>query len=135
MDSLLPPSHGFTTAADPRPHFWGIGPLWARVVMVGLLYAATGWLSVHFTLVPGGPSMLWLPNAVVLAALLLSPRRQWLCFAAVVVPVELLVEGLQALVVQTLALHFCALHQHKPMKDRLLPYLHEHEKPALPVSG
>lgn len=39
------------------------------------------------------------------------------------VPVELLVEGLQALVVQTLALHFCALHQHKPMQDRLLPYL------------
>ena len=39
------------------------------------------------------------------------------------VSVELLVEGLQALVVQTLALHFCALHQHKPMKDRLLPYL------------
>jgi diguanylate cyclase (GGDEF)-like protein/PAS domain S-box-containing protein len=92
MDSLLPPSHGFTPAADPRPHFWGIGPLWARVLMVGLLYAATGWLSVHFTLVPGGPSMLWLPNAVVLAALLLSPRRQWLCFAAVVVPVELLVD-------------------------------------------
>ncbi|MDP3519385.1 MAG: diguanylate cyclase [Hydrogenophaga sp.] len=92
MDSLLPPTHGFTPAADPRPHFWGIAPLWARVLMVGLLYAATGWLSVHFTLVPGGPSMLWLPNAVVLAALLLSPRRQWLWFASVVVPVELLVD-------------------------------------------
>lgn len=39
------------------------------------------------------------------------------------VPVELLVEGVQALVLQTLALHFCALHQHQPMRDRLLPYL------------
>ena len=39
------------------------------------------------------------------------------------VPVDLLVEGVQALLIQTLALHFCALHQHKPMKDRLLPYL------------
>jgi AcrR family transcriptional regulator len=39
------------------------------------------------------------------------------------VPVELLVEGVQALVLQTLALNFCALHQRKPMKDRLLPYL------------
>ncbi len=92
MDSLLPPSHGFTTAPDPRPHFGGVGPLWARLLLVGLLYAATGWLSVRFTLVPGGPAMLWLPNAVVLAALLLSPRRQWLCFAALVLPVELLVD-------------------------------------------
>ena len=92
MDSLLPPTHGFNPAPEPRPHFWGIRALWARLLLVGVLYAASGWLSVHFTLAPGGPAMLWFPNAVVLAALLLSPRRQWLCYAALVVPVELLVD-------------------------------------------
>ena len=89
MDSLLPTSHGFVPAADLRPHFWGIRPLWARLLMVGVLSAAAGWLSVRFTLVPGGPAMLWLPNAVVLAALLLSPRRHWGWYAAVMLPVEL----------------------------------------------
>ncbi|MFC7409030.1 diguanylate cyclase [Hydrogenophaga atypica] len=92
MDSLLPPTHGFTPASIPRPHFWGLDALWARLLLVGVLYAATGWLSVRFTLSPDGPAMLWLPNAVVLAALLLSPRRQWGFFAALMVPVELLVD-------------------------------------------
>lgn len=39
------------------------------------------------------------------------------------VPADLLVEGVEAFLVQTLALNFCALHRDKPMKDRLLPYL------------
>jgi AcrR family transcriptional regulator len=38
-------------------------------------------------------------------------------------PLELLVEGVQALLLQTLALNFCALHRSKPMKERLVPYL------------
>lgn len=39
------------------------------------------------------------------------------------VPNDILVEGVEAFLVQTLALNFCALHRDKPMKDRLLPYL------------
>ena len=39
------------------------------------------------------------------------------------VPNNILVEGVEAFVIQTLALQFCALHSHKPMKDRLTPYL------------
>ncbi|MES2839131.1 MAG: TetR/AcrR family transcriptional regulator [Pseudomonadota bacterium] len=39
------------------------------------------------------------------------------------VPKDILVEGVEAFLVQTLALNFCALHRDKPMKDRLLPYL------------
>ncbi len=92
MDSLLPQSHGFTPATDTHPHFWGMRPLWARLLLMCLLYAAAGGLSMRFTLVPGGPSMLWLPNAVVLATLLLSPRRHWPWFAAMVLPMELLVD-------------------------------------------
>lgn len=92
MDSLLPPAHGFTPVGNPRPHFWGLDALWARLLLVGLLYMATGWLSVRFTLSPDGPAMLWLSNAVVLAALLLSPRRHWWWYAALMVPLELLVD-------------------------------------------
>lgn len=39
------------------------------------------------------------------------------------VPTDTLVEGIEAFVIQTVALGFCALRSHKPMKDRLLPYL------------
>lgn len=36
---------------------------------------------------------------------------------------EVLVEGVEAFLVQTLALNFCALHKNKSMNDRLQPYL------------
>ncbi|MDO9250484.1 MAG: TetR/AcrR family transcriptional regulator [Hydrogenophaga sp.] len=39
------------------------------------------------------------------------------------VPLEILVEGVEAFLVQTLALNFCALHKDKTMKARLQPYL------------
>lgn len=39
------------------------------------------------------------------------------------VPLEILVEGVEAFLVQTLALNFCALHKDKSMKARLPPYL------------
>lgn len=39
------------------------------------------------------------------------------------VPNDILVEGVEAFLVQTLALNFCALHRDKRMKDRLMPYL------------
>jgi AcrR family transcriptional regulator len=50
---------------------------------------------------------------------------QWLAQGAFRkdVPVDIQVEGVEAFLVQTLALNFCALHQDKPMKERLLPYL------------
>lgn len=46
------------------------------------------------------------------------------------VPNDILVEGVEAFLVQTLALNFCALHRDKPMKDRLLPYLRAWLAPA-----
>jgi AcrR family transcriptional regulator len=47
------------------------------------------------------------------------------------VPNDILVEGVEAFLVQTLALNFCALHRDKPMKDRLLPYLRAWLAPAI----
>ena len=50
---------------------------------------------------------------------------QWLAQGAFRqdVPIEILVEGVEAFLMQTLALNFCALHKDKTMKARLLPYL------------
>ncbi|WP_428242753.1 TetR/AcrR family transcriptional regulator [Gynuella sp.] len=39
------------------------------------------------------------------------------------VPLHILVEGIEALLMQTLALNFCALHNNLPLKERFYPYL------------
>lgn len=49
------------------------------------------------------------------------------------VPGEILVEGIEAFLMQTLALNFCALHRDKRMKDRLLPYLRAWLTPTVSV--
>jgi AcrR family transcriptional regulator len=57
---------------------------------------------------------------------------QWLAQGAFRqdVPLEILVEGVEAFLVQTLALNFCALHKDKSMKARLKPYLRAWLSPA-----
>jgi hypothetical protein len=57
---------------------------------------------------------------------------QWLAHGAFRqdVPLEILVEGVEAFLVQTLALNFCALHKDKSMKARLKPYLRAWLSPA-----
>jgi AcrR family transcriptional regulator len=39
------------------------------------------------------------------------------------IPAELLAEGVQAFLTQAIATQFCALHQTRPIRDRLEPYL------------
>ena len=51
------------------------------------------------------------------------------------VPGEILVEGVEAFLMQTLALNFCALHRDKRMKDRLLPYLRAWLAPPVSVKA
>lgn len=48
-----------------------------RMLVVGVTYYAGAWLGVHGTVTAEGIAILWPPNAVLLAAFLLSPRRQW----------------------------------------------------------
>ena len=57
---------------------------------------------------------------------------QWLAQGAFRqdVPIEILVEGVEAFLMQTLALNFCALHKDKTMKARLQPYLRAWLAPA-----
>lgn len=46
------------------------------------------------------------------------------------VPALLLAEGVQAFIVQALALHFCAIHGVQPIRDRLIVYLEAWLLPA-----
>ncbi len=63
-----------------------------RIFLIGLAYYACAWFSVHKTVTPEGIAIIWLPNAVVLAAFLLSPGRQWAMIASVVLVAELLAD-------------------------------------------
>ena len=60
-------------------------------MVVGLAYAATARLGVAFIFPGVRVSALWFPNAILLAALLLAPRRVWWIYLAVVLPAHLLV--------------------------------------------
>ena len=58
---------------------------------VAVSYAATAWLG-HAYIFPGARvSALWLPNAILLAALLLAPRRDWWIYLAFVLCAHFLV--------------------------------------------
>jgi integral membrane sensor domain MASE1 len=46
-----------------------------RIVLFSLTYAAAYWFSSTFS--DSAPAPFWAPDAVLLAALLLSPRRTW----------------------------------------------------------
>jgi integral membrane sensor domain MASE1 len=52
-----------------------------RVISVAILvavgYYLTAWLGFAFALQPGSVSTLWMPNSILLAGLLLVPRRYW----------------------------------------------------------
>ena len=62
---------------------------------VALAYAATAWLGTAYIFPGARVSALWFPNAILLAALLLSRRRDWWIYLALVLPAHYLVLPLQ----------------------------------------
>jgi signal transduction histidine kinase/integral membrane sensor domain MASE1 len=60
-------------------------------VLVAIVYGLTAWVGVRLQFPGAGVSMLWLGNAVMLAALLLAPRRQWWLYLLLCLPAHLLV--------------------------------------------
>lgn len=48
-----------------------------RMALVAGGYYFGAWVGVHYTIMPSGIAVLWPPNAVLLAAFLLCPPRQW----------------------------------------------------------
>ena len=49
-------------------------------------YYASGALGMELRLVPGGPTEIWLPQGILLAALLLTPVRWWWLYAVALLP-------------------------------------------------
>jgi signal transduction histidine kinase len=72
-----------------------------------LAYLASAKIGFLWTLQPLPFSMLWFPNAILLAALLLTPPREWWCLILVVLPVHSLIELSEGVpLVMTLAWFF-----------------------------
>src|SRR5215831_14689021 len=57
---------------------------------VAVSYAATAWLGTAYIFPGARVSALWFPNAILLAALLLSRRRDWWIYLALVLPAHFL---------------------------------------------
>src|SRR6516162_8265616 len=60
-------------------------------VGVAVSYAATAWLGMAYIFPGARVSALWFPNAILLAALLLSRRRDWWIYLALALPAHFLV--------------------------------------------
>jgi hypothetical protein len=69
---------GALGAAAGRPRAWLHGDL-ARALLVGVAYYAGAWVGFATTFPATGISIVWPPNTVLLAALLVtpSPRTCW----------------------------------------------------------
>jgi signal transduction histidine kinase len=81
------------SAALPLPRVLRLEPewaAWALLVAVGYYLAAR--VGFAFTLQPHPISMLWPPNALLLAALLLAPTRAWWLLIAAALPAHLLAQ-------------------------------------------
>ncbi len=65
------------------------GPI-RRALLATLLvcggYYAGGAMGMELRLVPGGPTEIWLPQGILLAALLTAPVRRWWLYAAALLP-------------------------------------------------
>lgn len=64
----------------------------AIALLTGVGYFLGAYLGVHYTLMPEGIAIVWPPNGVLLAALLLRPQREWPWYLAAIVPAEVLAD-------------------------------------------
>src|SRR5215831_11225991 len=86
---------GLAADATDRPapaSGWGAHPgarLAFGVLLLGAAYYATGIVGLALRLEPGGISTIWLPQGVILAALILAPLRYWWLYLAALLPLHL----------------------------------------------
>jgi signal transduction histidine kinase len=74
----------------PQRQLWTRPIAWALIT--ALAYYAGCRLGFAFTFNPRPISVLWPPNAILMSALLLAPRRNWLLILALVFPAHLVVQ-------------------------------------------
>jgi PAS domain S-box-containing protein len=75
-------------AAPGRRHALRRALIATLLVCVG--YYAGGAIGMGLRLVPGGPSEIWLPQGIVLAALLTAPVRRWWLYTLALLPTHVL---------------------------------------------
>jgi two-component system sensor histidine kinase UhpB len=80
----------------------GLGTAWrnlgearplARSILVGVAYYAGAWVGFATTFPDTGISILWPPNTILLAALLVTPARQWWPFGLATLVAHVLAHG------------------------------------------
>jgi len=59
------------------------------VLLVAAGYYVGGWIGIYLKLPPFGISVIWPPNAILLAALLLTPARRWWLYLLALLPVHI----------------------------------------------
>jgi PAS domain S-box-containing protein len=72
-------------AAAPAPGHPARRALIATLLVCGGYYAG-GAIGMGMRLVPGGPTEIWLPQGILLAALLIAPARRWWLYAVALLP-------------------------------------------------
>jgi PAS domain S-box-containing protein len=72
------------TPAPARSHATRRALIATLLVCAG--YYAGGAIGMEMRLVPGGPTEIWLPQGILLAALLMAPVRRWWLYAAALLP-------------------------------------------------
>ncbi len=86
-----------TRAIESRAATSGVNPTLRRKLTVALLvaigYYVTAKIGFAFALQPGSVSTLWMPNSILLAGLLLMPRRSWWMILVAALPAHLASEA------------------------------------------
>src|SRR3954466_11403520 len=77
------------TIGRVKRDFWTgspIFPLACKTLLVAAGYYLGGLIGLQLKLPPFGISIIWPPNAILLAALMLIPVRLWWCYLLVILP-------------------------------------------------
>src|SRR4030095_3880443 len=93
IKSLFPPVSALAFEDRPMPHGSRLVALARRPAIAAFATAVAYWIGTHIGLLLTPPelavSLMWPPNAILLAALLLSPERHWLWYVAAILPIHL----------------------------------------------
>jgi len=70
----------------------GRAPIFVAAILTSIGYYLGAYLGVNYTLMPEGIAIVWPPNGVLLAVLLIRPQREWVWYLAAIFPAELIAD-------------------------------------------
>lgn len=77
-----------------RTMFRGRTSVWLQTLAMVAAYIATAQFAISFAVMQSGIVVIWMPNAIVLVALVLSQRRHWWIFCVFALGAELIVDSI-----------------------------------------